>query len=317
MQVFLINPRGFCAGVKRAVEIVDGAVEKYRNKGIYVNHEIVHNKYVVDYFVQKGVKFGVDINQIPTDSVIIFSAHGVSEDIEKLALEKNLHIIDATCPLVKKIHRIAKKYDEESKQIILIGHKNHPEVIGTIGRVNSNVIIIENEEDINKIETNNPQNLVYITQTTLSIDDTFKIITKLKEKFPEIKSQDNSDICYATQNRQNAVKDAIDNIGHLDLLLVIGSIRSSNSNRLRDIGVVNRIESYLIDSEDDLSVDLLKNKKRIAITAGASAPEILVKKILHYLVANFKASVLEVDGVMENIEFHAPKDVRIGISDLY
>ncbi len=322
MQVFLITPRGFCAGVKRAVDIVHGAILKYGNsKEIYVKHEIVHNKYVVEHFRKQGVKFVQTIEEVPKGAVIIFSAHGVAENVEIQAKDKDLHIIDATCPLVKKVHRMAQKHDNDGKQIILIGHKNHPEVEGTIGRISNNglsqVVIIENESEVDNLVVKDPTKLAYITQTTLSIDDTAGIIFKLKAKFPDITFQDESDICYATQNRQDAVKNAINTIENLDLLLVIGSLKSSNSNRLKDIGAARGIRSFLINSVADLTPELLANSTKIAVTSGASAPEILVQEVVRYLLTNFNASLTELEGVEENIEFHVPKDVRISPSNLY
>jgi len=312
MQVFLISPRGFCAGVKRAVDIVEGAIEKYKTE-IYVKHEIVHNDYVVNYFKNKGVKFISNINDIPNNAIVIFSAHGISKEIENKAIEKNLIIIDATCPLVKKVHRAAQKHEENGKQIILIGHKGHPEVEGTMGRVNNKMFLIENAEDINNLEIKDSENLAYITQTTLSIDETIGIIATLKKKFPNIISQDKSDICYATQNRQDVLKSITPNI---DLLIVLGSSKSSNSTRLKDIGENYKIKSYLINSISELDTSWLKNARNIGITAGASSPEILVQEIIKYLVDNYNASVKEYFGTIEDVEFHVPRDLRLKKSDL-
>ncbi|QED23333.1 4-hydroxy-3-methylbut-2-enyl diphosphate reductase [Candidatus Deianiraea vastatrix] len=312
MNVFLISPRGFCAGVKRAVGIVEGAIEKYKTN-IFVKHEIVHNEYVVNYFTKKGVKFVKSINEIPENSVVIFSAHGVSKDVEEQAKQKNLTIIDATCPLVKKVHRVAMKHEESGKTIILIGHKGHPEVIGTIGRVDSKVFIVENENDVDNLDFYS-DNLAYITQTTLSVDQTINIIAKLKAKFPNIIAQDESDICYATQNRQDALKKIIHSA---DILLVLGSQKSSNSRRLQDLGTCAKIPSYLINSHEEIDPNWLKDKKNVAVTSGASSPEILIQNLIKYLVDNYNASIKEVNGTMENIEFHIPKEVRIKESDLF
>ncbi len=314
MQVFLISPRGFCAGVTRAINIVEGAIEKYGNeKTIFVKHEIVHNDYVVNYFKNKNVKFIEDVSEIKEDGILIFSAHGVSKKIESDAKERNIQTIDATCPLVKKVHRIAQKHESENKKIILIGHEGHPEVEGTMGRVDCEVFLVQNESDIDKLSINKNENVAYITQTTLSIDDTIGIIAKLKEKFPNISSQDNSDICYATQNRQDAVKSIVKN---LDLLITLGSKASSNSNRLKDIGLANGIDSYLINDKSELLDAWFDKKKSVGITSGASSPNILLNEIVDYIKTKFNAEILEHKILDETIEFHVPKDIRLKISDL-
>ncbi len=306
INVFLANPRGFCAGVERAISIVDMALKKYGSP-IYIKHEIVHNKYVVDYLKKKGAIFVDSINDVPIGSYVIYSAHGVSRKVENSSKAKNLKVFDATCPLVKKIHNQIIKLDQEQKQIILIGHSGHPEVEGTSGRIDSEVLLVENKEDALNLQVKDPDNLSYTTQTTLSVDDTKEIVDILKSRFPNIIEPKSDNICYATQNRQDAVKKLVKKI---DLLLVIGSINSSNSNRLKDIGVNNNIESYLILTKDDIRGSWLKNKKNIAITAGASAPEILVREVIAFLETNYNIQIHNESGITENIMFNLPKELR-------
>lgn len=307
IEIILASPRGFCAGVERAVEIVEKALEKY-GAPIYIRHEIVHNKYVVDGLRQKGAIFVEELSEIPNDAITIFSAHGVSDAVEDEARLRKLMIIDATCPLVTKVHLEAKRQEAENKQIIMIGHPGHPEVEGTSGRVKSEVLLVSTLEDVEKLEVIDKNNLAYVTQTTLSVDDTAKIIAKLKEKFPEIIGPDLRDICYATQNRQNAVKELAQKV---DAILVIGAKNSSNSNRLRDLGVEMNVPSYLIDTPSDIDLNWLKNVKSIGITAGASAPEILVDNVISYLKSLYDDAVVKtLDGIVENVRFKLPKEVR-------
>ena len=307
IEILLASPRGFCAGVERAVEIVEKALEKY-GAPVYIRHEIVHNKYVVDSLKQKGAIFVEELGEIPDDAITIFSAHGVSDAVEDEARLRELVVIDATCPLVTKVHLEAKRQEAENKQIIMIGHPGHPEVEGTSGRVKSEVLLVSTLQDVENLKVVNGNNLAYVTQTTLSVDDTAKIIGKLKEKFPEIVGPDLRDICYATQNRQNAVKELAKKV---EVILVIGAKNSSNSNRLRDLGIEMNVPSYLIDSPTDIDIDWFKNAKSIGITAGASAPEVLVDNIIDYLKSLYANPVVKtLDGIVENIRFKLPKEVR-------
>jgi 4-hydroxy-3-methylbut-2-enyl diphosphate reductase len=309
ISIILAKPRGFCAGVTRAINTVEKSLEKF-GPPVYVRHEIVHNKFVVDALKKKGAIFVNEISQIPPGSVTIFSAHGVSDQVELDAADKNLDIIDATCPLVSKVHREAKKYEEQDFEIILIGHKGHPEVEGTSGRVKKDVILITNEEDARNVVIKNPQKLSYVTQTTLSVDDTKKIVDILEERFPALqRGLATKDICYATQNRQDAVKSLVKMV---DMLLVIGAKNSSNSNRLRDLGEESGLDSYLINSASDINLQWFDNVETIGLTAGASAPEILVKEVIEFIanLFNNNIEVSDMDGISESTFFALPKKVR-------
>jgi 4-hydroxy-3-methylbut-2-enyl diphosphate reductase len=308
MQIILAEPRGFCAGVTRAIEVVERALAKFGSP-IYVRHEIVHNKFVVENLRNKGAIFVEDIADIPQGSLVIFSAHGVSDQVESDAKNKNLKIIDATCPLVSKVHREAKKYEENDYEIILIGHKGHPEVEGTSGRVKKPVFLISDEDEAREIQIQNPHKIAYVTQTTLSVDDTKKIVDVLEERFPEMqRGLATKDICYATQNRQDAVRQLAKQV---DLLLVLGSQNSSNSNRLRDLGLES-IPSYLINSAIDINPDWLKEVNVMGITAGASAPEVLVEEVIVRIKELVKNDVIVngMDGIKEHIQFALPREVR-------
>ncbi len=303
-KILLANPRGFCAGVERAIEIVEKAIEVY-GAPVYVRHEIVHNKHVVESLRQKGAIFVNEIDQIPEGAVTIFSAHGVSENVENNAESKNLEVLDATCPLVTKVHLEAKALESKGFDIILIGHKGHPEVEGTAGRVKGEVMLVSNIDDVAMLQVKNPDSLGYVTQTTLSVDETRQIIEALKERFPNIKGPNLKDICYATQNRQNAVRKIAE---HADILLVIGAKNSSNSNRLRDLGEEMGISSYLINDENDIDISWLDGKQAIGITAGASAPEVLVERVIAKLKEQINIESLEhVVDVEENMKFRLPK----------
>jgi 4-hydroxy-3-methylbut-2-enyl diphosphate reductase len=309
MNIILAKPRGFCAGVTRAIDIVEKALQKF-GPPIYVRHEIVHNKFVVESLKDKGVIFVDEIAEIPADKIVIFSAHGVSDRVEEDALAAGLDIIDATCPLVSKVHRKAKKYEEEGYEIILIGHEGHPEVEGTSGRVKKKVILVTSEEDAKNIEVQNPSKISYVTQTTLSVDDTKKIVEILEERFPSIeRGLATKDICYATQNRQDAVKELSKKV---DLLLVIGSNNSSNSNRLRDLGQECNLPSYLINNAGDINQEWFKNIENIGITAGASAPELLIQEVITKIKSLCKDQVIikDMEGITENIFFALPKKLR-------
>ncbi len=305
MKVILAQPRGFCAGVERAIEIVERALQIY-GAPIYVRHEIVHNKYVVQNLRDKGVIFVNEISEIPDGAITIFSAHGVAEKVEDSAKLRELPIIDATCPLVTKVHREAQRSEEEGRQIILIGHLGHPEVEGTSGRVKSQVLLVENVGDVAKLEVIDPSKLAYVTQTTLSVDDTRGIIEALQSRFPEIKGPGTKDICYATQNRQSAVHELA---GRVDLLLVIGSSNSSNSNRLREIGEEHNIPSYLINGVEEINDFWFKDVNNIGITAGASAPETLTMAVTNYLEDKYSATVSLMEGKAENTKFKLPDEV--------
>jgi 4-hydroxy-3-methylbut-2-enyl diphosphate reductase len=298
MKILLANPRGFCAGVDRAIEIVELALKKY-GAPVYVRHEIVHNKFVVDDLRAKGAVFVDEISEIPDGAITVFSAHGVSEKVENSAKLRDLPVIDATCPLVTKVHNEAQRYENEAREIVLIGHKGHPEVEGTSGRVQK-VQLVENVADVAGLVVENADNLAYVTQTTLSLDDTKVIIEALKKRFPNIDGPDTRDICYATQNRQNAVRELAKKA---DLLLVIGASNSSNSNRLRDLGEEIGIKSYLIDNAEGIDAGWLVGAKIIGVTAGASAPEVLVQRVIDRLRELGANELEEFAGKKENVKF--------------
>ncbi|AAW70638.1 4-hydroxy-3-methylbut-2-enyl diphosphate reductase [Wolbachia endosymbiont of Brugia malayi] len=306
MEIILAEPRGFCAGVKRAVDILAITLKKYRNKRkVYVLHEIVHNKYIVEDFKRQGVIFVNSIRDIKDNrGILIFSAHGVSKNIEDKAKRKGIQVIDATCPLVSKVHKEAKRYEDSGKELILIGHKNHPEVKGIRGRVNNPIVLVQTLQNVRDLKVKNPDNLSYVTQTTLSTDDTREIITALKLRFPNITGPNLKDICYATQNRQNAVKKLTEIV---DIVLIIGSKNSSNSNRLLDLCTARGKRAYLIDNYSYMDKSWLQGIEKIGITAGASAPDILVDELINHLKINVntKVSVMS-DGVTENVQFKIP-----------
>lgn len=313
IQIKLANPRGFCAGVDRAIEIVERALEKF-GAPIYVRHEVVHNRFVVESLREKGAVFVEELNEVPDNSTVIFSAHGVSKAVRNEADRRKLTVFDATCPLVTKVHIEVVRNCKNGQDTILIGHKGHPEVEGTMGQCTDEnggkIYLVESPEDVDRVAIKNPDQISYVTQTTLSVDDTKEVIQKLQQRFPGIQSPKRADICYATQNRQDAVKKLVHDC---DLLLVIGSVSSSNSNRLREIAEKNGIESYLIDDADQIRDSWLNNKTRIGVTAGASAPEVLVKQVVNKLTASTQAVVSEIDGVEENITFAVPKQLRKSI----
>ena len=310
IQINLANPRGFCAGVDRAIEIVERALEKFGSP-IYVRHEVVHNRFVVDSLRKKGAVFVDELDEVPNDSTVIFSAHGVSKSVRAEAKRRKLTVFDATCPLVTKVHIEVVRNCKQGRDTILIGHKGHPEVEGTMGQWTNEhtgrIFLVESPMDVDKIEVKDPNEVSYVTQTTLSVDDTKEIIEKLQHRFPNIHSPKRDDICYATQNRQDAVKTLVSDC---DLLLVIGSVTSSNSNRLREIAEKRGVESYLIDDAEQINDSWLHNKANIGVTAGASAPEVLVKQVIEKLTYSTNAKVVEVDGVEENITFAVPKELR-------
>ncbi|MED5286751.1 MAG: 4-hydroxy-3-methylbut-2-enyl diphosphate reductase, partial [Planctomycetota bacterium] len=287
MKVVLASPRGFCAGVNMAIESLEIALREFGSP-VYVYHEIVHNKYVVETFRAKGAVFVDALDEVPNGSYLLFSAHGVSPEIRQVAKERNLHAIDATCPLVTKVHIEAVKYAEQGYTIFLIGHAGHDEVIGTMGEAPEAMVLVESEEEVARLDVPNDRKLAYLTQTTLSVDDANRIISKLRERYPEIVSPPKEDICYATQNRQEAVKVLSQDV---DLVLVLGSQNSSNSQRLREIGVENEIPAYLIDGAQDINRGWFEGIERVLVTAGASAPETVVQDCVQYLVDHFAAEV--------------------------
>ena len=309
IKLILANPRGFCAGVERAVDIVNRAIELF-DSPIYVKHEVVHNKFVIKSLEEKGVKFIEDINVVPKKSILIYSAHGVSLKVREDAESRNLKIFDATCPLVTKVHIEVHKHSELGRDVVLIGHDGHPEIEGTMGQYKSktgHIHLVETIDDIDNLVIKN-NDLAYVTQTTLSIDDTEQIIERLIKKFPNIKAPTKDDICYATQNRQDAVKSILK---FCDSLIVIGSNNSSNSRRLTELAAKNNIPSYLIDNKGDINLDNFKDRKVIGITAGASAPEILINEVIEFLVSkgaelgNYNQSQTK-----EDIVFTIPKELR-------
>ncbi|MFA9418662.1 MAG: 4-hydroxy-3-methylbut-2-enyl diphosphate reductase [Gammaproteobacteria bacterium] len=309
MEVLLANPRGFCAGVDRAIEIVERAIQLF-GAPIYVRHEVVHNQYVVKDLKHKGAIFVEDLDQVPDGNHVIFSAHGVSRAVQEEARRRGLSVFDATCPLVTKVHMEVSRYSRQGIETILIGHKGHPEVEGTMGQYDNlqggDIYLVESSKDVRKLKIRNPQELRFVTQTTLSKDDTAIVIDTLYHCFPRIQGPKKDDICYATQNRQDAVKQLVE---RCDLILVVGSKNSSNSNRLHEIAVNKNIESYLIDNIDDIQLEWLEDKTRIGITAGASAPELLVENVIEYLQDKGASKVSSL-GFSEDVVFSLPKALR-------
>ncbi|UYZ84199.1 4-hydroxy-3-methylbut-2-enyl diphosphate reductase [Entomomonas sp. E2T0] len=311
MQIKLANPRGFCAGVDRAIEIVNRALDLFEPP-IYVRHEVVHNKFVVENLKSRGAVFVEELDQVPDDNIVIFSAHGVSKAVRKEAENRGLKVFDATCPLVTKVHMEVVRYSQKGQECILIGHAGHPEVEGTMGQYDSSqggsIYLVENEQDVQQLQVHNPSALAYVTQTTLSMDDTAKVIDALREKFSEIQGPRKNDICYATQNRQDAVKTLA---AECDLVLVVGSPNSSNSNRLRELAERMGTKAYLIDGVQDLKQQWFDGVNNIGITAGASAPEVLVQEVIQQLQSWGATNLIELDGQLENITFSMPKELRI------
>ena len=310
MNIYLANPRGFCAGVDRAIEIVERALEIF-SAPIYVRHEVVHNRYVVSNLVKKGAVFVEELNEIPDGATVIFSAHGVSQQVRSEANNRNLRIFDATCPLVTKVHLEVARHEKNAEDVILIGHTGHPEVEGTLGQykqnLDSNIYLVETVDDVNKLEVKNPHALAYVTQTTLSVDDTKSIIDTLRNKFPDIRGPRKDDICYATQNRQDAVRELTDRV---DVFLVIGSANSSNSNRLRELAEKQNVAAYLIDGVEDIDINWFDNAQSIGVTAGASAPEVLVQAVITTLEKLFETTIITNEKATENVRFQLPKELR-------
>jgi 4-hydroxy-3-methylbut-2-enyl diphosphate reductase len=313
MEIQLANPRGFCAGVDRAIEIVERALELF-GAPIYVRHEVVHNRFVVDRLADLGAVFVEELDDVPDNATVIFSAHGVSQDVRKAGTKRGLKVFDATCPLVTKVHLELARHCKAGRDAVLIGHAGHPEVEGTLGQWykhpprGNRVYLVESPEDVAALEVTYPDDLAYVTQTTLSVDDTQGVIAALREKFPSITGPKHDDICYATQNRQDAVKDLA---READLMLVVGSINSSNSNRLRELAEKQGVPSYLIDGAEDIRPEWLIGIDHIGVTAGASAPESLVTGVIDKLREQVSATVSEADGVDEHMEFALPKELRV------
>lgn len=307
--VALANPRGFCAGVDRAILIVERAIELL-GAPIYVRNEVVHNKFVVDGLREKGAIFVKELDEVPNDSTVIFSAHGVSKAVQAEAKQRGLNVFDATCPLVTKVHMEVSRYSKKGFEAILIGHAGHPEVIGTMGQYTNpdgGMYLVETEADIETLNVKDENNLYYVSQTTLSVDETRDIIEALRKRFPNVQGPSKDDICYATQNRQDAVRDLAKDC---DLVLVVGSVNSSNSNRLRELAEINGVTAYLIDNADEIDDNWLKTAKRVGVTAGASAPEVLVQNVIKHLQAYDNFCIEQLDGREETIHFVLPKPLR-------
>ncbi len=303
MELLLANPRGFCAGVDRAIEIVERALAIH-GAPIYVRHEVVHKRFVVESLKAKGAVFIENLSDVPPGSILIFSAHGVPQSVRREAEARHLTVFDATCPLVTKVHIEVSRMREQGKEIVMIGHKGHPEVEGTMGQSDNGMYLVESPEDVQKLQVKDEQNLAYVTQTTLSVDDASSIIAALRARFPAITGPRKDDICYATQNRQDSVKLLAK---QCDLVIVVGSPNSSNSNRLREVAKNLGVPAYLVDNASELRPEWLQGKQRVGITAGASAPEVLVQEVIKRLQELGAGSVREADGIHENVVFPLPK----------
>tara|TARA_R110001583_G_scaffold92642_4_gene235307 strand:- start:134 stop:1093 length:960 start_codon:yes stop_codon:yes gene_type:complete len=309
LSILLANPRGFCAGVDRAISIVERALELFEPP-IYVRHEVVHNRYVVENLKQRGALFIDELDQVPDNSIVIFSAHGVSQAVRKEAKDRGLKVFDATCPLVTKVHLQVTRASRKGIECILIGHQGHPEVEGTMGQYDNpkgGVYLIESPEDVNNLQVNNPDKLCFVTQTTLSVDDTLDIISALQQRFPSIEGPRKDDICYATQNRQDAVRSMS---AEVDLLIVVGSKNSSNSNRLRELAEKTGTQSYLVDTAADVEAAWFNGVKKVAVTAGASAPEVLVQQVVNAIATLAPSVITEVEGRKEDTVFAVPAELR-------
>lgn len=317
MEILLANPRGFCAGVDRAIEIVERALELF-GAPIYVRHEVVHNRFVVDRLTRAGAVFVDELNQVPDKATVIFSAHGVSKAVRLAGGDRGLRVFDATCPLVTKVHMEVARHCKAGRDVVLIGHAGHPEVEGTLGQWLENppegncIFLVENPEDVESLEVVYPDSIAYVTQTTLSVDDTQAVIKALQQKFPKIRGPKHDDICYATQNRQDAVKDLARRAG---LMLVVGSVNSSNSNRLRELAEKQGIKAYLVDGAEDVNDEWLAGISVVGVTAGASAPESLVQGVIERLKKSGGRTAEEMSGRPETIEFALPRELRISIEN--
>ena len=310
MQILLANPRGFCAGVDRAIEIVERAIELF-GAPIYVRHEVVHNRYVVDQLRNAGAVFVDELSDVPDDSHVIFSAHGVSKAVQDEAKRRGLKVFDATCPLVTKVHMEVTRYSREAREVVLIGHEGHPEVEGTMGQFDESlggrIYLVETPEDVEKLVVKDESRLAFVTQTTLSVDDTQKVVEVLKRRFPSLSAPRKEDICYATQNRQDAVKRLVN---QCDVVLVVGSPSSSNSNRLREIAEKSGIPGYLIDGPEDLRKEWFIGKNKVGLTAGASAPEVLVQRVVAQIREWGGEVPVETEGQIERVMFSLPRELR-------
>lgn len=316
MQILLANPRGFCAGVDRAIAIVNEALARFEPP-IYVRHEVVHNKFVVSDLANRGAVFVEELDEVPDGSIVIFSAHGVSTAVEEEAERRDLTVFDATCPLVTKVHMQVLKFARKGVDAILIGHEGHPEVVGTMGRYDTSfggqIHLVEDEEDVANLHIADPTNLAFVTQTTLSMDDTAVVVDALKAKYPQVNSPRKDDICYATQNRQDAVKDLAEKC---DIVLVVGSPNSSNSNRLRELAERMGCKAHLVDNAGEMEQAWFDSVQQVGVTAGASAPEILIKEVLDQLQAWGGDLPKELEGVEETITFKMPKELRIPVTEV-
>lgn len=306
MEILLANPRGFCAGVDRAIEIVERALAMH-GAPIYVRHEVVHNKFVVDGLKAKGAIFIEELKDVPSRSVLIFSAHGVSQAVRKEAEDRGLTVFDATCPLVTKVHLQVSRIHQQGKEIVMIGHKGHPEVEGTMGQAEGGMYLVESPDDVLKLKVKDESNLAFVTQTTLSVDDASNVINALKARFPTIVGPKKDDICYATQNRQDAVKSLAQ---RCDLVIVVGSPNSSNSNRLREVARNMGVEAYLVDNAAELKSEWLQGKQHVGVTAGASAPEVLVQELIERIREIGPAVIHELAGTAESVVFPIPKTLQ-------
>ena len=317
MKILLANPRGFCAGVDRAIEIVERALESF-GAPIYVRHEVVHNRFVVDRLSAAGAVFVEELDQVPDGATVIFSAHGVSQAVRRAGGKRGLRVFDATCPLVTKVHMEVARHCKAGDDVVLIGHAGHPEVEGTLGQwqpkeaTGNDIFLVEEPEDVERLQVNFPERLAFVTQTTLSVDDTQAVIDSLKRRFPAISGPKHDDICYATQNRQDAVKDLAQKV---DLVLVVGSVNSSNSNRLRELAEKQGIPSYLVDGADDIRETWLEGVDAVGVTAGASAPESLVQGVIERLRQAGGTVAEELSGRRETMEFALPKELRLTVRD--
>ena len=310
MKILLANPRGFCAGVDRAIEIVERAIELY-GAPIHVRHEVVHNRYVVDRLRDQGAVFVEELHEVPDGATVIFSAHGVPKAVEDRAHDRGLQVFDATCPLVTKVHMEVVKYAREGREVILIGHAGHPEVEGTMGRYDTSqggrILLVQTPEDVDTLQVSDPERLAFVSQTTLSVDDTATIIEALRARFPGIAAPKRDDICYATQNRQDAVKALCEEV---DLLLVVGATNSSNSNRLAELGSRAGVESHLVARASEIEPHWLAGRRAVGVTAGASAPEVLVSEVVDRLKAAGGQAPVEYDGIEETVTFAIPRALR-------
>ena len=310
MQVLLAKPRGFCAGVDRAIEIVERALQIH-GAPIYVRHEVVHNKFVVDDLRAKGAVFVEHLAEVPAGSTVIFSAHGVSQDVRREANARQLKVFDATCPLVTKVHVEVAKMRDQGREIVMIGHHGHPEVEGTMGQAQGGMFLVETPADVAGLQVTDPANLAFVTQTTLSVDDASQIIAALKQRFPQIVGPKKDDICYATQNRQDAIKALAQ---QCDVVIVVGSPNSSNSNRLREVAANQNVAAYMVDNARELKPEWLAGASRVGVSAGASAPEVLVQEVISRLMELGASGVTEIAGITERVTFPLPKNLAADVS---